>query len=41
MDSKWTFKQTFDVIRRIVSVDDTVEVNGTKYRRTKSGYVKE
>ena len=39
VDSKWPDKQTFDVIRRIVSVDDTVEVNGTKYRRTKTGYV--
>ena len=39
VDSKWPDKQTFEVIRRIVSVDDTVEVNGTKYRRTKTGYV--
>lgn len=41
VDSKWPDKQTFDIIRRIVSVDDSVEVNGTKYRRTKSGYKKE
>ena len=39
VDSKWPDKHTFEVIRRIVSVDDTVEVNGTKYRRTKTGYV--
>ena len=39
VDSKWPDKQTLEVIRRIVSVDDTVEVNGTKYRRTKTGYV--
>ena len=39
VDSKWPDKQTFEVIRRIVSVDDSVEVNGTKYRRTKTGYV--
>ena len=39
VDSKWPDKQTFEVIRRIVSVDDAVEVNGTKYRRTKTGYV--
>ena len=41
VDSKWPAKQTFEVIRRIVSVDDTVEVNGTKYRRTKTGYARE
>ena len=41
VDSKWPDKQTFDVIRRIVSVGDCVEVNGVKYRRTESGYVKE
>ena len=41
VDSKWPDKQTFEVIRRIVSVDDAVEVNGVKYRRTKSGYKKE
>jgi Flp pilus assembly CpaF family ATPase len=39
VDSKWPDKQTFEVIRRIVSVDDTVELNGVKYRRTKTGYV--
>jgi len=39
VDSKWQDKQTFEVIRRIVSVGDCVEVNGTKYRRTESGYV--
>ena len=39
VDSKWPDKQTFEIIRRIVSVDDTVEVNGVKYRRTKTGYV--
>ena len=38
VDSKWPDKQTFEVIRKIVSVDDTVEVNGTKYRRTDKGY---
>lgn len=39
VDSKWPDKQTFEVIRTIVSVGDCVEVNGTKYRRTESGYV--
>ena len=38
VDSKWPDKQTFEVIRRIVSVDDTVEVNGVKYRRKSNGY---
>ncbi len=38
VDSKWPDKQTFEVIRRIVSVGDCVEVNGVKYRRSKSGY---
>lgn len=41
VDSKWLDKQTFEIIRRIVSVGDCVEVNGVKYRRTESGYVKE
>ena len=41
VDSKWPDKQTFEVIRRIVSVGDCVEVNGVKYRRSESGYVKE
>ncbi|MDP4659856.1 MAG: hypothetical protein NWS49_10960 [Opitutales bacterium] len=41
VDSKWPDKQTFEVIRRIVSVGDCVEVNGVKYRRIESGYVKE
>ncbi len=41
VDSKWPDKQTFEIIRRIVSVGDCVEVNGVKYRRTESGYVKE
>jgi hypothetical protein len=41
VDSKWQDKQTFEVIRRIVSVGDCVEVNGVKYRRTESGYVRE
>ena len=41
VDSKWPDKQTFEVIRRIVSVGDCVEVNGVKYRRTESGHVKE
>lgn len=39
VDSKWPDKQTFEVIRRIVSEGDVVEVNGVKYRRTKTGYV--
>jgi hypothetical protein len=39
VDSKWPDKQTFEIIRRLVSIDDFVEVNGAKYRRTKSGYV--
>lgn len=41
VDSKCPDKQTFEVIRRIVSVGDCVEVNGVKYRRIESGYVKE
>ena len=41
VDSKWPDKQTFEVIRRIVSVGDCVEVNGVKYRRTESGYARE
>jgi hypothetical protein len=41
VDSKWPDKQTFEIIRRIVSVGDCVEVNGVNYRRTESGYVKE
>lgn len=39
--SKWPDKQTFEVIRRIVSVGDFVEVNGVKYRRTDKGYDRE
>jgi hypothetical protein len=38
VDSKWPDKQTFEVIRGIVSFGDCVEVNGVKYRRTESGY---
>jgi hypothetical protein len=41
VDSKWPDKQTFEVIRRIVSVGDVVEVNGVKYRRNSNGYSKE
>ena len=41
VESKLPDNQTFEIIRRLVSVDDTVEVNGDKYRRTKSGYKKE
>ena len=41
VDSKWPDKQTFEVIRRIVSVSDCVEVNGVKYRRTDKGYDRE
>lgn len=41
VDSKWPDKQTFEVIRRIVSVGDYVEVNGVKYRRTDNGYDRE
>ncbi len=40
VDSKWPDKQTFEVIRRIVSIDDSVEVNGVKYRRNSNGYSK-
>ena len=40
VDSKWPDKQTFEVIRRIVSVGDCVEVNGVKYRRSDKGYVR-
>ena len=41
VDSKWPDKQIFEVIRRIVSVGDCVEVNGTKYRRSDKGYDRE
>lgn len=41
VDSKWPDKQTFEVIRRIVSIGDCVEVNGVKYRRSDKGYDKE
>lgn len=41
VDSKWPDKQTFEIIRRIVSVGDCVEVNGTKYRRSDKGYDRE
>jgi hypothetical protein len=41
VDSKWPDKQTFEVIRRIVSVGDCVEVKGVKYRRSDKGYVRE
>lgn len=41
VDSKWPEKQTFEVIRRIVSVGDCVEVNGVKYRRSDKGYDRE
>lgn len=41
VDSKWPDKLTFDVIRRIVSVGDCVEVNGVKYRRSDKGYDRE
>ena len=41
VESKLPDNQTFEIIRRLVSVDDFVEVNGVKYRRTKSGYKKE
>jgi hypothetical protein len=38
VDSKWPDKQTFEVIRKIVSVGDVVEVKGVKYRRSNSEY---
>ena len=41
VDSKWPDKQTFEIIRRIVSVGDCIEVNGVKYRRTDKGYDRE
>jgi hypothetical protein len=34
-------EETFKVIAKLVSIKDVVEVNGVKYRRTKSGYLKE
>ena len=40
VDSKLPDNKTFEIIRVLVSVDDTVEVNGVKYRRTKTGYQK-
>lgn len=39
--SKLGDQMTFKVIAKLVSVNDVVEVNGTMYRRTESGYVKE
>jgi hypothetical protein len=39
VDSKRPDNQTFEVIRRILSIGDFVGVNGVKYRLTKSGYV--
>jgi len=41
VESKWPDKQTFEVIRRVVSVGDCVEVNGVKYRRSDKGYERE
>ena len=41
VESKLPDNQTFEIIRRLVSVEDTVEVNCVKYRRTKTGYKKE
>ena len=41
VDSKWPDKKTFEIIRRIVSVGDCVEVNAVKYRHTESGYARE
>ena len=38
VESKLPDNQTFEIIRRLVSVDDFVEVNGVKYLRTESGY---
>lgn len=38
VESKLPDSLTFEIIRRLVSVGDHVEVNGVKYRRTDSGY---
>lgn len=37
--SMWPINQTLEVIRSLVSIDDVVEVNGEKYRRTETGYI--
>ena len=39
--SMWPNKQTLEIIQSLVSVGDVVQVNGVKYRRADSGYVKE
>lgn len=39
--SMWPNKQTLEIIQSLVSVGDVVQVNGTKYRRTESGYARE
>ncbi len=36
--SKLTDQETFSVIKKLVSLGDTVEVNGVKHRRTRNGY---
>jgi hypothetical protein len=41
VESKLADEETFKVIAKLVSIKDVVEVNGVKYRRTKSGYLKE
>jgi hypothetical protein len=41
VESKLTDQETFAIIRKLVSVGDIVEVNGTKHRRNSNGYSKE
>jgi len=41
VESKLAEEETFKVIAKLVSINDVVEVNRVKYRRTKSGYLKE
>ena len=41
VENKWPKKQTFEIIRRTVSIGDCVEVNGVKHRGSDNGYDRE
>jgi hypothetical protein len=41
VENKLADEETFKVIAKLASIKDVVEVNGVKYHRTKSGYLKE
>lgn len=41
VSSRLPDEDTFRIIHKLVSLGDVVEVNGTKYRRSDSGYAKE